>query len=421
MTEAIKVKSLYFGYGDNHVLKDINFTIKKGDFVSIIGPNGSGKSTLLKNIANILKPEKGIIEVDGKNIIDYSVKELAKKIALVPQDTHIAYEFNVFDIVLMGRNPYLKRFERETDKDFQIAKESLKLTDTLHLKDKGINNISGGERQRVIISRALAQQPKILLLDEPTSHLDINHQIDILSLLQKLNKEKEMTIVVVIHDINLAARFSNKIILLNKGEVLSIGNPKEVINYNNLENTYNLDMIITDNPYTNSPYIIPLTSKEKNNYRKINKKVHVICGGGTGGEVLNKLDLFGYRFSVGVINIGDSDWQLGKKLSAELIEEMPFTGITDKAYKKNVATMEKSDVVVLTSVPYGKGNFKNLEAAYKALEKGKPVYLIDNYQKYKRFDYVNGKAKKILDDMKKKGLKLVNSVDELLLMLKKHV
>ncbi|KPU27081.1 hypothetical protein TR13x_06695 [Caloranaerobacter sp. TR13] len=413
MKPAIEVESLYFSYGDSLVLRDINFKIEKGEFVSIIGPNGSGKSTLLKNMISIDKPSKGLVRIDGKELRQYKVKELAKKVAIVLQDTNIAYDFSVFDVVLMGRNPYLGRFQKESYKDFQIVKDSLKLTDTLHLKDKSINQISGGERQRVIIARALAQQPEIILLDEPTSHLDINHQIEILSLLKKLNKEKNMTIVIVIHDINLATRYSNKMILLNKGEILSIGKPKEVITYENIEAAYNLNVVITKDLYTNSPYLMPLTSKNKVQTSILDKKVHVICGGGTGVEIISKLDSLGYQVSLGVINIGDTDWEIGRKLSLELVEELPFTAISDKAFEKNLEVIDKSDVIILCNVPYGSGNLKNLLAAYKGFKDGKTIYLFNNNNEYDSFDYVGGKAVEILENMKKLGLKVFNDFDEL--------
>ncbi|WP_069649119.1 ABC transporter ATP-binding protein [Caloranaerobacter ferrireducens] len=417
MKTAIEVESLYFSYGDSLVLRDINFKIEKGEFVSIIGPNGSGKSTLLKNMISIYKPSRGLIKIDGKELGEYKAKELAKKVAIVPQDTNIAYDFSVFDVVMMGRNPYLGRFQKESYKDFQIVKDSLKLTDTLHLKDKSINQISGGERQRVIIARALAQQPEIILLDEPTSHLDINHQLEILSLLKKLNTEKNMTIVIVIHDINLATRYSNKMILLNKGEILSIGKPKEVITYENIEAAYNLNVVITKDLYTNSPYLMPLTPKNKVQTNILDKKVHVICGGGTGVEIISKLDSLGYQVSLGVINIGDTDWELGRKLSLEIVEELPFTAIGDKAFEKNLEAIDKSDVVILCNVPYGSGNLKNLLAAYKGLKDGKTIYLFNNNNEYDNFDYVGGKAVKILENMKQIGLKVFNDFDELIKQL----
>lgn len=250
MDKAIVVDSLEFGYTNKSVLKDISFSVEKGQFISIIGPNGSGKSTLLKNLANIYSPLKGNIEIDGKNISNYNKKELARKIALVPQDTTISYDFSVFDVALMGRFPYIGRFEKESEKDYKMVVDALKLTNTFHLRDRSINEISGGERQRVIIARALIQEPDIIFLDEPTSHLDINHQIDLLTLLKNLNKEKNTTIILVIHDINLACRYSDKIVLMDDGKILSEGNPEEVITRENIEEAYGLNVIIEENPYT---------------------------------------------------------------------------------------------------------------------------------------------------------------------------
>jgi iron complex transport system ATP-binding protein len=255
---ALEINNLNFEYTGVKVLKDINFKIKDGEFVSIIGPNGSGKSTLLKLINNIYRPKSGNILIYGKNINKYKAKDLAKKVALVPQNININYEFSVEDIVLMGRYPYIGRFGKEGDEDYEIINESLKLTNTYSLKKRNINEISGGERQRVIIAKALAQKPSLILLDEPTSHLDINYQIEILTLLRKLNKNKGSTIILVIHDINLASRYSDNLILLNKGKVLGIGKPNEVINKYNIEKAYNLKVAIEKNRITDSIQITPL-------------------------------------------------------------------------------------------------------------------------------------------------------------------
>lgn len=414
MVKAIEVQSLNFGYKDDLVLKDISFSLEKGQFMSIIGPNGSGKSTLLKNICNLEKQNSGKIEIHGKNIVQYKSKELAKKIALVPQDTFISYDFPVFDVVLMGRFPYLGRFDKETDEDFEITKEALKITNTFYLRDRNINEISGGERQRVIIARALAQEPEIIFLDEPTSHLDINHQMDLLNILRNLNKEKNTTIVLVIHDINLACRYSDIIMLLDKGEILSIGSPKEVVTRENIEKAYGLNTIIEENPYTNSLYIVPLSLNGI--VKKANKKekIHIISGGGTGREIISKLEEAGYDLSLGVINVGDSDWQLGKKLSIKMVEEEPFSHISEKAFKRNIQFIKKADIVVLGSTPYGKGNMKNLEAAHLALKMGKKVYFLDAYSKDNKFDYADGEAEKLLNEMKKKGLLVINSIDEII-------
>lgn len=255
---ALQVENLQFGYRKDLVLKEISFNIEKGKFVSIIGPNGSGKSTLLKTINQLYSPSQGNILIDGNDINRLKKKELARKIALVPQDTLIDYEFTVEDIVLMGRHPYKGRFQKENENDYKIVNEALKMTNTLHLKDRVITEISGGERQSVIIAKALAQKPSIILLDEPTSHLDINHQIEILNLLKRLNKETGTTIVIVIHDINLASRYSDEIIMLNEGEILGMGSPEKVITKNNIEFAYELKVEIEKNKYTNSLYLTAL-------------------------------------------------------------------------------------------------------------------------------------------------------------------
>lgn len=255
---SIEAKNLKFSYRQSLVLKGLNFSIKKGAFVSIIGPNGSGKSTLLKTLNNLYMPDSGDILIEGKNVEAYRRRDLAKIIGFVPQETSIDYEFTVEDIVMMGRHPYKGRFQKEDKKDYKIVNDVMKMTNTFNFKDSLITEISGGERQRVIIAKALAQNPSIILLDEPTSHLDINHQIELLNLLRTLNREKGTTIVLVIHDINLAARFSDDIILLYDGEIIGSGNPEKVITVENIRKAYNLDVAIEKNKYTNTISLTPL-------------------------------------------------------------------------------------------------------------------------------------------------------------------
>lgn len=408
---ALDIKNLVFGYKDNLVIKDVSFSIEPGSFVSIIGPNGSGKSTLLKTINNLYKPNSGSIFLYGMDISSYKKRDIAKKVALVPQDTNIDYDFTVEDIVMMGRHPYKKRFETEDEKDHKIVNESLELTNTLNLKDRAINQISGGERQRALIAKAIAQKPTIILLDEPTSNLDINHQMDVLNLLKKLNEENGLTVVLVIHDINLACRYSDKIILLNKGEILGIGEPKDVITVENMENAYDMTVAIEKNKYTDTIHLTPIEIKEKNK-NLINNKVHLICGGGSGQEIINKLYSEGFDLSLGVLNVGDADWEHGRSLNIPMVEEIPFSGISDESHQENIKMMNQSDIIVISNVPIGTGNLKNLLGAKDALEKGKKVYyLAENSQEY---DYTNGEAKKIIEEMLIKGMESITLVDELL-------
>lgn len=256
---AIEVENLQFGYNEK-IIDNISFKIEEGKFVSLIGPNGSGKSTIIKLLNHLYPPWQGRILIDNEDINSFSKKELARKISLVPQNTLIEYEFTVEDIVLMGRYPYKKRFERYNEEDYEIAYHALKATNTFHIKDKIITEISGGERQRVIIAKALAQETPIILLDEPTAHLDINHQMEILNLLRRLNKEKKTTIIIAIHDINLASRFSDEIIILSMGKIIDNGIPENVITKENMEKVYSVKVAIDKNKHTNSLSITPINN-----------------------------------------------------------------------------------------------------------------------------------------------------------------
>lgn len=405
---ALEIKNLEFGYGDSLILKGIDFNVEDGEFISIIGPNGSGKSTLLKTLNRIYGINNGSITVLGKDIDDYNSREMARSVALVPQETNLDYEFSVEDVVMMGRHPYKGRFEKEDEEDYHIVYESMKLTNTLYLKDRLITEISGGERQRVFIAKALAQKPSIMLLDEPTSHLDINHQMDVLNLLRELNQNEGMTIVLVIHDINLAARYSDEIILLNRGVIQGKGTSEEVITTENMERAYNLNVAIEKNKYTNTTYLTPIEIRKRPD--ETMKKVHIISGGGSGQDVINKLFCNGFELSLGVLNVGDTDYSLGRSLGIPIVEEVPFSAISVKAYKKNMEMVNKSDLIIITQVAIGQGNLKNYEVAYEALKEGKKVYFIGSND-FKSLDYTNGKGYKLIEDMIAIGLTIVEDAD----------
>lgn len=243
------------------VIKDFSLEITKGEFLGIIGPNGSGKSTLLKLLSRVLKPSQGAIAFMGEDSQRMSLRRFARKAAFVSQDTQINFPFSVMEIALMGRIPHLGRLETETRRDKEIAFQALELTDSQFLKDKLINELSAGERQRVIIARALTQEPTLLFLDEPTAHLDIGHQIQILDLLHKLNQNNLLTIVIVFHDLNLASEYCNRIVLLNKGMVFKEGPPEAVLTYQNIETVYKTIVVVSKNPFTGKPFVVPVSEE----------------------------------------------------------------------------------------------------------------------------------------------------------------
>ncbi|SDK69849.1 heme ABC transporter ATP-binding protein [Natronincola ferrireducens] len=415
MGKSIEVKDIIFKYNETTILKELNLKIEEKAFTSIIGPNGSGKSTLLKIIAKNLVPHRGNILLGDKDLRDYAAKSLAQEMAVVHQSTEVAYDFSVEDIVLMGRHPHLKRFQREGLRDFQIVKEAMELTNTWHLKERSINEISGGERQRVIIARALAQEPQIILLDEPTSALDIHHQMEVLDLLRQLNEEKGVTIVVVLHDLNLAARYSKEILLLHEGNRITMGKTEEVITVENLKKAYNMEMIVDRNVYTGALQVLPLSTTKTSYQRKTKeKKLHIVCGGGVGKELIQSLYDEGYTMSIGVVNIGDSDWEIANILGLEMAEESPFSPISDDAFEEACRLAEKADITILTSIPIGKGNVKNLSIIQRQLETEKPVYFYKAYESNKKFDYTDGEGEILFGNLLNKGLQVLTSKDKLL-------
>lgn len=243
-------------YGSIQALEDISFEVNEGDFFGIIGPNGSGKTTLLRCITKVLRPKVGAVLLDENSVSDMDREKIAKNIGVVPQNSPLTFPFTVLDIVLMGRTPHFGRFARETKKDLKIAKKAMKLTNVAHFADRTINELSGGESQRVIIAKALTQEPKVLLLDEPTLHLDINHQLEILKLIRGLNEREKLTVIAVFHDLNLAARFCDKLLLLNSGKIHSIGSVEDVLTPKNIKIVYQVDVQIARHPLTDSLNVV---------------------------------------------------------------------------------------------------------------------------------------------------------------------
>jgi iron complex transport system ATP-binding protein len=256
MKNILKVENVWGGYDQEDIIKGVSIDVNSGDFLGIIGPNGSGKSTLLKLASRALNIRKGLIYYEGADIRLMKLKEYSRKIAFVAQDVFVDFSFTAWEIVLMGRIPHLGRLEFETSKDFAAVENAMKLTSTLNLKDKFIDELSAGERQRVMIAKALAQEPALLLLDEPTSHLDIGHQIQTLDLLRKLNRQNGLTIIIVMHDLNLAGEYCNRLALIRDGSVFREGDPDQVLTYQNIESVYDTVVVVNKNPVTKKPYVI---------------------------------------------------------------------------------------------------------------------------------------------------------------------
>jgi len=235
--------------------------VATGNFFIIIGPNGSGKTTLLKVMAGILKSQAGHLEILNRSVDNYSRKALARTIAFVPQMIPVDFPFSVTEIVLMGRSPYLGILGLEQEKDLEIAKQALTFTGVENLAHRKLDQLSGGEQQRVFVAKAICQDPEIILLDEPTASLDLAHQVRLMDLMEKLKNERGITVVMVSHDVNLAAMYGDRLLLLNKGEIVNLGAPEEVLTFQTLEQVYGCTLLVDENPLGKTPRVTPVPGK----------------------------------------------------------------------------------------------------------------------------------------------------------------
>jgi ABC-type cobalamin/Fe3+-siderophores transport system ATPase subunit/adenosyl cobinamide kinase/adenosyl cobinamide phosphate guanylyltransferase len=262
---SISANAIGFAYGLAPVFSDVSFRLEQGHFLGVVGPNGAGKTTLLKCLAGLLKPSDGEILLGGGCLSRLQREEIAKIVAVVPQDTQVGFGFSVEEFVMMGRIPHLKRFSRETDRDQEAVRWAIESTGMTPFAERLVTSLSGGERQRAAIARALAQEPKVLLLDEPTSHLDIRRQVEILDLVKIMSRERDITVVGVFHDLSLASMYCDEILMMTDGGTRYSGTPEEVFTQENVGSVYGDRVVVTDHPVHSTPLVAPRSRIELNN------------------------------------------------------------------------------------------------------------------------------------------------------------
>ncbi|HDZ86657.1 hypothetical protein LCGC14_1087160 [marine sediment metagenome] len=397
------------GYNGQVVLKEIDFHLGPGDFIGIIGPNGAGKSTFIRLISKGLNPTSGNIYLNKQDIDKIPIRSIAKIIGLVPQEKLLDFAFTVEEVVLMGRYARQKHLFKSDRADILVAKQVMKLTRISHLADRPITNLSGGEKQRVVIAQALAQQTQILLLDEPTLHLDINHQLEILDLVKVLNKKKDLGVLAVFHDLNIAASYCKHLILLADGKVVDSGPPDKVLTPKTINKVFNIQAHVTTHPLTGG---LLVTTKSYPKEKGKDLRVHLVCGGGTGAHIMRELLKKGYTVSAGVLSFGDSDQEIATSLGIPCIAEMAFSPISEKSHRENIGLMSGADAIVITDVPFGDGNLKNLEAAEKATKNKVPLIMLNSHSIAKR-DFTRGRASKIINKIKGENVLPVKESEEI--------
>jgi cobalamin transport system ATP-binding protein len=408
--KTLKAQGVCAAYYDDDVISGLELRVKAGDLIGIIGPNGSGKTSFLKSLSRALKPREGVVLLGEEDLYGLPAREVAKKLAVVPQESNLAFGFTALEIVLMGRNPHLGRMQAAGPEDIEIARQAMDKANVWHLADRPVTELSGGERQRVIIAQALAQDTGLLLLDEPTQHLDINHQLALLYLLAGMCY-RGLAVVMVIHDINLASQFCNHILVIRRGKEFARGAPQEVLTSAMLQEVFGVGSIVTSHAVTRKPHVIFLPSAGGYS-TQAGPRVHLVCGGASGAPLMRDLLERGAYLTAGVLNVGDSDEQVGRALEIRIATEAPFSHISQGAHQANLELIREADIVTVTDFQVGPGNLLNLDAALEALRWGKPVFLFSPGDIGKR-DHTGGLATKSYRRLEEAGALPIEQSEEL--------
>lgn len=382
--EVITVRDSSIVLGDKKILQHINCSIGVGEFVGIIGPNGAGKSTLLLGMRGFLPLAKGEIQLLGRSITTLSDKELAKQVAYMQQEVNVGFGYTALEVVLTGRYPYLKWWQHEKAKDKEIAQHYMEFTGVESLANKPVHTMSGGEKQRVLLAKVLAQETPIIFLDEPTASLDLVYQEEIFHYCQLICKQGK-TVLIVAHDLKLAAKFCSRLLLLADGNIVADGAPGSVITKENLHAAYGLHAAVFMNKVTGNLDIHTYASAAYH-YNK-NTAVHIICGGGTGGRIIRLLYERGFRLTIGVMQPHDVDTHVAEAFHIPCILGQPFSMMDESSAQQNRRQISEADWVVLSNITYGVQNIDNLQAAFSA----KKLIVIEDTPIEKR-DLVEGQA-----------------------------
>ena len=361
----LQVQQLTFGYARPTILYDVSLQVQKGEMLGLLGPNGSGKTTLLRLLSGVLTPQSGQVLLAGRDLRTWGRRGAARRVAVVPQELHMPFAFTVEQMVSLGRTPFQPLFlGSRKQHDQQMIQDALAAAGVTAFADHVFNELSGGERQRVMIAMALAQEPEILLLDEPTAHLDIKYQIETLTLVQHLNQTRNMTVIAALHDLNLAARYFPRLLLFQRG-IVADGSPTEVLEPALLSRVYGIDVQVGILRGAEHLSVLPPMSAQREP-RQTRAQVHVIAGGGSGERAMRALADAHISFSAGALNIGDSDHTLALRLADEVITEQPFAPISAAVRAQVHASLQQITILLLCPTAIGPGNLVLFQEAVTA-------------------------------------------------------
>ena len=362
----VDVENLEVAYGSLTVLEDVSVDIPRGEFVGLVGPNGAGKTTLLRALSGAISPSSGRVRIDGTCIDTVSSRASSRLVGVVPQNTSLSFSFDVRSVVEMGRYAHRSRFAPPSQADREHVDRALERTRTHQFADRQIDAVSGGERQRVLLARAIAQDTPLLLLDEPTASLDVNHQVETLELARDLIDDGR-TIVAAIHDLDLAARYCDRLLLVADGAIRADGDPDSVLTADMLEQTFDANATVTRNPVTGTTSVTafprPETSVDGESLESAldGRRVHVLGTGQPAAGVCTRLERTGATVSTGPAPAGGVVHDVAERLSLECVTTEPFSPVTDDAREQIGGLIETADVTVLAGFDLSAGNQRLLE------------------------------------------------------------
>ena len=363
MGSILSARALDVGYEKRTVIENVNIEALRGQVICLLGPNGAGKSTILRTLSGLLAPVSGTVEIAEKSLKQISKKQLARTLSLVLTEGGCPAMTTVYQLLALGRTPYTNLLGRLTREDKTVILEALDTVGAQDLKHRYYSELSDGEKQKVMIARALVQEPELIILDEPTSHLDIRHKVEVIRLLQKLSNEKKITCILSLHDIDLALKGCETVLMVQGGRVVAQGTPEDVIREGLIQDLYE----IRGARYSEDLGAIELKGPEKND-------IFIAAGCGTGIRLFRALSRKGWGLTCGVLHENDGDRAVASGICTEVVTERAFEPVSDEALDRAQALMGQARWVIDSGFPVGSGNRKNLRLISLALQQGKTVF-----------------------------------------------
>jgi iron complex transport system ATP-binding protein len=378
------------GYGGGPVVHDLSIDVARGAITGLIGPNGSGKTTLVRVASRGLPPRSGSVRVCGLDPYAIRAKHAARLLAVVPQDLAPAFSYSVLEMVMMGRSPYLSAWGGSRPEDWAQVRGAMAAANVQHLADRSLTDLSGGERQRVILAQALAQDTPVLLLDEPTTHLDLRHTVETLSLVRALVREQGRAVLAIFHDLNLAAAYCDRVVALDAGRVVASGAPGAVITRDLVRDVFGVEAEVSPAGSAGRPSVVvapPVALDRLPGARR----AHVVGGAGRGAAVLRLLAERGFEVTVGVLHAGDTDEAVAERLNLQRVTVPTFSEIDDRSAADCMALIREASILVVCDPPVGRGNVANLRLSLEAARAGIRTLVLDQIPMEER-DFTNGEA-----------------------------